>query len=1419
MITTTEYLYPVHVTYDDGYNVQEGTFNLNAVLLANLEVTTNPAKTSYKYGESINYSGLVVTASYSDGTTENVTDSCIITPAAGKAFDPETDTSVEIIYTTPAAMETATATLMLTAISLTGISVTSNPNKTNYKYGEAIDYTGLVVTASYSDGTKGNVTNSCIITPAAGKAFDPQTDSNVTITYADSQGYSTSLLLTEVSLTSISITSNPNKTIYKYGESIDYTGLVVTASYSGGITEDITASCTITPAAGKAFDPATDSTINISYSMQGSDGLITESIELNLTAITLTSISVTSNPVKVGYTQGEIIDYTGLVVTASYSDGSTNDVTALCSITPASGKAFDPETDTLAEISYSEGQTTATTSLMLTERYLTGISVTTNPTKIAYKYDERISYAGMVVTASYSDSSTLDVTNQCTISPANNKKFNADTDTYVDISYTEGQNEATCMLTLTPILLTALEVTSNPTKTTYSSGESIDYSGIVITATYSDNTTDNVTAKCTFSPASGKSFNPDTDSIAIITYSEGENEQTCTFVLGGSSMTLRIDTLPTKTKYVIGDVVDYSGAVIKAVLLDGTEHTVTNYCSYTPSVDGAQTTVTVSCAEPAEPYVYDQNSGYVDNGTWKYENPTNTYIDIYTVTAGHKYLLTLGKTVGSRFRAMFTTTDVSQASENVSGTKIINTNNPAAYASAEYTAPSDGYIVVAKDNVGVSGLKSYLYDADASIKPVTTTFTLATIESEYTLIVEAMPTKWGYKSGDTIDYTGIKMNVYHIDGDEHTVTDYCSFSLENGSVINADTTVTVSCAPPLTPHAFDKIPSNSNYRIDVYRVISGHHYLIALGRNTGDIFNVTFSLDESRGTEYVIKRTTGAAYASVEYTPSSDGYIFIEKDSSRKSGIKTYLYDGDSSTKSLHTTFNLTVGVLESIAATKPVIARYRTGDTFDYTGVIVTANYSDGHIENVTEDATFSPAEGSTVISSNPASVIVSPVSVSYTDTTGISKNTSFDVTTGGVAIVSLSVTPPNKTSYYEGEQLDYTGCTVMAVYWDGSTKDVTSQVTFDPPSGRVVSDGYWDEAQDIWVDDNTQHVTISYSETDAVMATNIGSPTCINYQEVGTRYDSWDSYKTLSSATVATYEVPYFDTTSGETKTITYINFCTDFPSGCIDKENRITVADVADLQARVDEENASLEARGQFLRWHLESCPIIVEVGGFIEGRQYGYQRDIYTAIFVVDNIEMTYPVSEGFRGVVPGISRFIPLMQVSYGSETSYPLNLNVIKVLDLLITPPTKTTYHYKEGIDYTGLVVTASYSNAETADVTSKVNLYPSQGTLLSSSRDATVYYLSTSKNIAITVIRLSSITVTPPTKTSYNSGEMIDYTGAIVTAVYSDGSTETVTSSAVFSPSAGTVITADVNVSVSYTNQWSETATSSFSLSVITDE
>lgn len=122
---------------------------------------------------------------------------------------------------------------------------------------------------------------------------------------------------------------------------------------------------------------------------------------------------------------------------------------------------------------------------------------------------------------------------------------------------------------------------------------------------------------------------------------------------------------------------------------------------------------------PLVPYIEDFNRGWVGtgNGVWTYEKPNNTYTDIYSILGGHQYFLTLADNVGTRFRVMFSSVDVSNVtSGKVSGSPVNTTNydNPAPYQNLYYSPNENGYLIIQKDNVGTSGIKTFLYDFTVS---------------------------------------------------------------------------------------------------------------------------------------------------------------------------------------------------------------------------------------------------------------------------------------------------------------------------------------------------------------------------------------------------------------------------------------------------------------------------------------------------------------------------------------------------------------------------------------------------------------------------------------------------------------------------------------------------------------------------------
>lgn len=693
-----------------------------------LEITLPPNKMDYIAGETLDYTGIQVSASYDDGTFHDVTACCSFEPPSGAAFS-----SPRVLVSCAKALDSYVYDLNTGYIGINNKWIPENPTDTyadiyqvqaGHSYLLALGavvgsrFRAIFTTVDVSQ-TTATVTGEPIIiaddpSPMASATYTPGANGYIVVAKdnvgvsglksflydADSTEKSERVYLTliEITLVSLTITSVPAKTEYLAGETINYAGLVVIAAYSDGSTANVTSRCSITPSEGKAFDPSTDTTVDVAFG-----GLSTT---LTLTELTLVGLTITSAPAKTEYFAGDTISYAGLVVTATYSNGTTANVTSQCSITPAEGKAFDPSTDTTVNITLGGLSTTLT----LTEITLIRIVVSIAPAKTMYVIGEAISYAGLLVTAIYSNSTTADVTSQCVITPAEGKSFNPNTDTHVSITF----GGCSASLTLSENTLDRLEIADNPSQMAYKPGEIISYEGLTVNAVYANGYRVDVTGSCSITPQSGKAFDYRTDTNVVIMYFGISASLTLTAV----QSILQITTPPSKTSYVAGESISYAGMVVKAVYSDGTQHTVTAYCDFEPAQGTAYTEditrLLIKCAPPLETYVYDQNLGYIDNGVWKYENPTRTYIDIYPVLAGHTYLLTLGAVVGSRFRAMFTTVDLSKASSNVTGTRIVNTNNPAVYANATYTPSTDGYIAVAKDNVGVSGLISYLYDTTAA---------------------------------------------------------------------------------------------------------------------------------------------------------------------------------------------------------------------------------------------------------------------------------------------------------------------------------------------------------------------------------------------------------------------------------------------------------------------------------------------------------------------------------------------------------------------------------------------------------------------------------------------------------------------------------------------------------------------------------
>lgn len=164
------------------------------------------------------------------------------------------------------------------AVTLASIAVTTPPDKTEYYVNEAFDKNGMQITATFSDGSKQDVTNECDISPTQFTSYGQQ---QITITYEDQTATTT---VTVFGLQSITVTDGPARTEYTTGETFDTAGIELTATYSDGPnTKDVTGITTGITASSEAF---TTSGENIQVQ-------ITYTNDYGQTASTTVSVKVT----------------------------------------------------------------------------------------------------------------------------------------------------------------------------------------------------------------------------------------------------------------------------------------------------------------------------------------------------------------------------------------------------------------------------------------------------------------------------------------------------------------------------------------------------------------------------------------------------------------------------------------------------------------------------------------------------------------------------------------------------------------------------------------------------------------------------------------------------------------------------------------------------------------------------------------------------------------------------------------------------------------------------------------------------------------------------------------------------------------------------------------------------------------------
>ena len=261
-------------------------------------------------------------------------------------------------------------------------------------------------------------------------------------------------------------------------------------------------------------------------------------------------------------------------------------------------------------------------------------------------------------------------------------------------------------------------------------------------------------------------------------------------------------------------------------------------------------------------------------------------------------------------------------------------------------------------------------------------FTVKVIPVEIeSIAVENMPTQTVFVEGKTVKTDGLAIKAIYNNGEEQLVDGYVLGELPT-SIGKHQIQVSYSgCTTSFEVEIIEK----SAVSISIKNQPEKTSYVIGQKLDTtGMVVEATFDNDDVlEVTDYTVgdlPETVGFGKVEIEYQ-----------------GQKAYV------------TVSMKEKVLESISvAQMPDKVNYIQDEDFDQTGLKICANYNNGNSEEITDF---------TLTNKSTAKAGKKNVTVLYDGFT-----TTFEITVVEKTVLSITVTPPSKLSYIEGEELDKT-------------------------------------------------------------------------------------------------------------------------------------------------------------------------------------------------------------------------------------------------------------------------------------------------------------------------------------------------------------------------------------------------------------
>ncbi len=346
-------------------------------------------------------------------------------------------------------------------------------------------------------------------------------------------------------LVSASLEYSAYKKDYFVGDSFDPSGITVVLSYIGSQKRiPLSEYGNYSPKTLKA----TDTEVVVTFENGSSQG-----IPVSVNAKQLTNLSAKYDlGFKYHYYEGELLNLSGLSVTAGYNDGSYENLDLSKLTLSVNGGLSKKDTTVVA----SYGGKSFPITLQITPVKSISAEIVSGGTLVCGQY-QIFDKSALKVTATYQDNHKAEVTNYDVLGDALNTPGTGK----ITVSYFG----AAAQVSVSVLELTGIRVATKPLKTSYNEYDLPDITGMVVNGIYSNHPEAPITG---YTVDTTTPLVPGVDGEAYIYVTFGSFSDMVTVNVSPITK-LVIMTGPTKVKYYEGEAIDFTGITVKAVFKNG----------------------------------------------------------------------------------------------------------------------------------------------------------------------------------------------------------------------------------------------------------------------------------------------------------------------------------------------------------------------------------------------------------------------------------------------------------------------------------------------------------------------------------------------------------------------------------------------------------------------------------------------------------------------------------------------------------------------------------------------------------------------------------------------------------------------------------------------------------------------------------